>query len=92
MYLHLGQDTVVKKADVVGIFDLDTSTVAKHTRNYLAACEKQKRVVSVSWELPRSFTVCAGAQGENETVYLSPLSPGTLEKRATSRAALSTLG
>ena len=82
MYLHLGQDTVVEKADVIGIFDLDTSTVAKNTRNYLANSEKQKRVVSVSWELPRSFTVCAGTDGENETVYLSQLSPLTLEKRA----------
>ena len=82
MYLHLGQDTVVEKADVIGIFDLDTSTVAKNTRNYLANSEKQKRVVSVSWELPRSFTVCAGADGENERIYLSPLSPATLEKRA----------
>ena len=82
MYLHLGQDTVIEQADVIGIFDLDTSTVAKRTREYLARSEKEKRVVSVSWELPRSFTVCAGKHGEYETVYLSPLSPATLEKRA----------
>ena len=82
MYLHLGQDTVVTQADVIGVFDLDTSTVAKRTREFLAKSEKEKRVVSVSWELPRSFTVCAGPDGGNETVYLSPLSPGTLEKRA----------
>ncbi len=82
MYLHLGQDTVVKQADVIGVFDLDTSTVAKRTREFLAKSEKKKKVVSVSWELPRSFTVCAGKHGEDETIYLSPLSPATLEKRA----------
>ena len=81
MYLHLGQDTVVNKTDVIGIFDLDTSTVAKATRNFLSAKEKEKKVVTVSFDLPRSFTVCAAADGGDETVYLSPLSPGTLEKR-----------
>ena len=82
MFLHLGQDAVVNQKEIVGIFDLDTATVAKRTRDYLAGCEKKKRVVSVSWELPRSFTVCAEKNGGNETVYLSPLSPATLEKRA----------
>ena len=82
MYLHLGQDTVVNTQDVIGVFDLDTATVAKRTREFLANSEKNKRVVSVSFELPRSFTVCVKPEGGNETVYLSPLSPGTLEKRA----------
>ena len=82
MYLHLGQDTVVSANEIVGVFDLDTATVAKATRQYLSAREKEKKVITVSFELPRSFTVCAKQNGGNETVYLSPLSPGTLEKRA----------
>ena len=82
MYLHLGQDTVVSTKDVVGVFDLDAATVAKATRTYLSVREKEKRVVTVSFDLPRSFTVCAKQGGRDETVYLSPLSPGTLEKRA----------
>ena len=36
MYLHLGQDIVVKTEEVLGIFDLDTATISKNTRNYLA--------------------------------------------------------
>ena len=32
MYLHLGQDTVVKMSEVVGIFDLETSTISKITK------------------------------------------------------------
>ena len=83
MYLHLGQNTVVSTQDIVGVFDLDTATVEKNTRRYLSVREKEKKVVTVSFELPRSFTVCAKKNGEEETVYLSPLSTGTLEKRAT---------
>ena len=41
MYLHLGQDTVVKMSEVVGIFDLETSTISKITREFLAKAEKR---------------------------------------------------
>ena len=58
MYLHLGQDTVVKNDSVIGIFDMDTSTVSKPTREFLNIAEKQGRVVNVSYELPKSFVVC----------------------------------
>ena len=40
MYLHLGQDTVVTLDEIIGIFDLDTTTVSKSTRNYLTNAEK----------------------------------------------------
>ena len=32
MYVHLGVDQVVKEDDIIGIFDLDSTTVSKHTR------------------------------------------------------------
>ena len=31
MYLHLGQDTVVRTSDIIGIFDMDTSTTVSYT-------------------------------------------------------------
>ena len=79
MYLHLGNDTVIKTNDIVGIFDMDNTSVSKHTRNYLSLSEKRKRVVNVSPELPKSFIVCF--DGEKETVYISQISPSTLIKR-----------
>lgn len=36
MYLHLGQYTVVHTGDIVGIFDLDNSSVSRSTKEYLA--------------------------------------------------------
>lgn len=80
MYLHLGQDTVVNTGHLVGVFDLDNTTVSKHTRAYLAQAQQQGRVVNVSAELPKSFIVCA--DNGIETVYLSQLTPGTLLKRS----------
>ena len=79
MYLHLGSDVVVLKSSVIGIFDLDTSTISKNTRNYLAAAEKEGRVVTVSYELPKSFVAAVDDGGI--TVYISQLSSQTLLKR-----------
>jgi hypothetical protein len=80
MYLHLGQSTVVKTESIIGIFDLDTATVAKPTRDFLTKAEKQGRVVNVTYELPKSFIVCK--EGKEMTVYISQLSTSTLLKRA----------
>ncbi len=79
MYLHLGGDTIVMKKDILGIFDMDTTTISKHTRNYLAAAQKENRVINVSYDLPAAFVVCA--QGDNSVVYISQISPQTLLKR-----------
>ena len=78
MYLHLGQETLVNTRDVIGLFDMDTTTLSKHTRDYLAAAEKGGQVVNVSMELPKSFVVTAGA---DQHVYISQLSAVTLKKR-----------
>ena len=80
MYLHLGQDTVVKLSEVVAIFDLENASIAKATKRYLAQAQKQGLVVNVSTELPKSFVVCVDEKGKN-TVYISQISSSTLKKR-----------
>lgn len=79
MYLHLGKNTVIKTKNIVGIFDMDTSTISKNTRDYLAKAEKSGRVINVSMELPKSFVVCRNTDGIR--VYISQISSQTLQKR-----------
>ena len=79
MYLHLGGDTVIRTENVVGIFDLENSSVSRHTKKYLSKKKKKKKVVNVSFELPKSFIVCL-EDGE-ERVYISQISTSTLIKR-----------
>lgn len=81
MFLHLGQDMVVRMSDVVGIFDLETSTISNTTRDYLAAAQKAGRVVSISSEMPKSFVLCRDREGRT-TVYTSQISTSTLLKRS----------
>ena len=80
MYLHLGQDKVVSMDEIVGIFDLDTSTVSKATRDYLAKAEKDGCVTNVCTDLPKSFIVCIGRKQKTH-VYISQISSSTLLKR-----------
>lgn len=80
MYLHLGQDTVVRTRDIVGIFDIENTSLARSTRGYLAQAEKKGLVVNVSYEMPKSFVVCE-VNGK-QRVYISQISSSTLKKRA----------
>lgn len=84
MYLHLGQDVVVKLSDVVGIFDLEKTSISKHTKSFLALSTKKDIVKTVSYEMPKSFIVCRHIEnGKSENkVYISQISCATLQKRA----------
>jgi len=81
MYLHLGNETVVKTEDVIGIFDLDNATISRHTRYFLAQREKNREVFNVSYELPKSFIVCKGKKDKKQKIYISQISSSTLLKR-----------
>ncbi|WP_294773203.1 extracellular matrix regulator RemB [uncultured Eubacterium sp.] len=78
MYLHIGEDTLIKDKKIIGIFDMDTSTVNKATRDYLKKAETDKRVIYVNYDLPKCFVVT------DDKVYVSPINTGTLNKRAKS--------
>ncbi len=85
MYLHLGQDVVVRSDDIIGIFDIENTSVSKITKEYLSVQEKEHNVLNVSAELPKSFIVCSDAkQGVRGriTVYISQISCATLKKRS----------
>lgn len=88
MYLHLGQETLVNTDDVVGLFDLDSTTLGKKTREFLAKAESEGRVVNVSTELPKSFVLVspqkrpgAPPPKQGQRLYISQLSALTLKKR-----------
>ncbi len=82
MYIHLGQEKVVKTDEVIGIFDLESTTISKRTRDFLTKAEKKGEVITVSYELPKSFIVCSKKSDKKSTVYISQLSSSTLNKRS----------
>jgi len=82
MYLHLGGNTVVKKQNVIAIFDLDNASQSHITRAYLASAEKAGQVINAAEDIPKSFVVCKEEKGQ--AVYLSQLSSATLLGRSKS--------
>jgi hypothetical protein len=78
MYLHLGQDVVVRKKDILGIFDLDNTSHSHITRAFLKNAENEGRVTDISGELPRSFAVVTD---KKTLIYLSQISTTTLLRR-----------
>lgn len=80
MYLHLGNNLAVPFQSVIALFDIDRSTVSKHTRAFLEEAQKNGQVVNISEDLPRSFVLCE--ENKRRTVYISPISSSTLLKRS----------
>ena len=80
MYIHLGQEKVVRSADLIGIFDLDNTTVSRHTRDFLNRAERAGQVSNVAQDIPKSFVVCGSTGGEC-SVYLTQISCAALKRR-----------
>ena len=82
MYLHLGEETVVNGKNIIGIFDIENTSISKHTKDFLAKSERNGSVFNVSYEMPKSFIVCRESGESSDTVYISQISAATLKKRA----------
>ena len=80
MYIHLGRDYVINDRDIIGIFNLETTTITPRGREFLNYVQKNGAVVSLSDELPQSYVLADG--GVVDTVYLSELSSAVLRRRA----------
>ncbi len=80
MYIHLGSDSVVRADDIIGIFDIENTSVGKITKDYLSAAGKRKSAAYVSYDMPKSFIITT--RDGRERVYISPISPATLIKRS----------
>lgn len=80
MYLHLGQDMVVRHSDIIGIFDIDNTTISKITKSFLAGCELRGEVVNVCDDLPKSYVICEN--NNRKILYITQISCATLKKRS----------
>ena len=80
LYIHLGERISIHDSTVIGVFDIENTTIGPDTRAYLNRMEAEGRVVNVSEEMPKSFVVCMEPEGEK--AYISPISAATLRKRA----------
>lgn len=80
MYLHIGNKRSVRRDRVIGIFDLDTATVSKISKDFISGYEKRGKLLYDDFDLPRSF-ILTDERGEY-LVRLSRISTSSLKARA----------
>lgn len=75
MYVSLGSDVSVLKSDIIGIFDIEKTSVEKSVNDFLSRCQKSNKIYYVSLDMPKSFIVC------NDCVYITNVSAATILRR-----------
>lgn len=76
MFLHLGEDVIVPKNSVIGIFDRDICFNSIVTKEFYEIMESEKTIFIIG-TLEKIKTLIL----TNEGLYLSPISSITLVKR-----------
>ena len=79
MYLHIGQNLIMKTNSIVGVFDMDTATVQKKTRDFLYGNENLGCIENVCSDLPKSFILC-NIQGKCK-IFITSFNTSTILKR-----------
>ncbi len=77
MYVHAGNNCIIRTRDIIGIFDMDTATMQEATREYLRAVEKDGGMINIKEDIPKSFIV-TGKRGSKDNVYISQISSAAL--------------
>jgi hypothetical protein len=89
MFMQIAKNKTARLRDVIGVFDLDTSTVSGVTKNFLSNSEKKGEVAGINI-LPKSFVLVQlppppvdGTplkEGGKERIYFSASMTGHIKK------------
>ena len=79
MYLHIGQGQVVPFDKIIGIFDMDSTTYSKTTREFLNSAQDSGQVTVVGEDIPKSFILC---EDSSQKVFLTQLGTAALRARS----------
>lgn len=78
MYVHVGEDTLIRSTDIIAILDKETIKSSQLVKEYLEA--KSDHVVHLTKAAYKSIVIT------DHAVYYSPLASGTLKKRSSNLA------
>ena len=81
MYINIGGDMALRDRSIIGIFDLDGTSLSKKTMEFLKSAEQEGGLISVTDDIPKTFLVTE--EYGMERVYFTQLSGATMEKRIT---------
>lgn len=82
MYLHAGNNKIIRTKSIIGIFDMDNATMGEDTRAFLKHAQKNGNLETSKTEIPKSFILYDKNKNINETaVCISQLSTLSLASR-----------
>lgn len=89
MWIYLGGDFTINDKNILGVFDIENTSISQLTKDFLKHSEKENNICYVSMNMPKSFVVCKcnrkkhnSNKDTNNIVYVCAVSPQTLKKRA----------
>lgn len=86
MYLRISNDFIIPKDEIIGIFDMDNTTVSRQGRDFLPESERNGELIYSADDLPKSYVVTE--RSGKKKVYLSSFSSKILINRAKSSKML----
>ncbi len=84
--MHLGNSETVRNSDIIGIFDMESATLSKDSRDLLARMQKELKVVNLAKDLPSAFVLTS--EHFTDRIYITSLSARVLSTRGDIRDGL----
>ena len=81
-FLNIGLEKILLKENIIGIFDLDSITVKKDSRDFISKAQKQGQIEDLTTDLPVTAIVC-DQKGEKQKLILTSFSLSALHSRMT---------
>lgn len=79
MFLHAGNGKNIREQSIIGIFDADTATVSRYTKQFLHTVDQKKGVSFASPEIPKAFLLYR--ENGKDAICFSQLSSAALRGR-----------
>lgn len=79
MYLHIGNDIVIKKEDIIAIFNLEKINKNRNFNKFIEKIKEENRVINVGEENGKSMIIVE--DDKDIKAYISNISSVTLAKR-----------
>ncbi len=76
MYIDIATNYLLKKDDIIGIFDLDNTTINSFTKDFLNKKEEENKIIYIINDIPKSFILT-----KDGTVFIVEVMPSVLKKR-----------
>ena len=80
MYVHIGNNRILSEKRIVGLFDIDTTSMSEATKRLLSEAEKEGRLSLCDDGIPKTFILT-----DDDCVYLTRISARTIADRIRGR-------